>query len=271
MSTTTGPRLLLAGVVALALQATPVLVGFAAGDDVASESVTCPTVATAPINSTPIAHPGAILGGSATQDRGIGNECANLQVVGAPGTGRVIGGFGLTEPNQRAAFAYIAASVEIPRRPILDRDGNTVNREFFCEQPFIDLSDTDVVVTIWCRGPRDLPDDIVGLFTLDAVVEVPVPGGRTGSSSATARSNCRSPAVAPSRAASRARSARSRRSAPRCPRRPRHPDPPTRPPQDHPPFTRADHAVRGPFVSEPASEAVATRDAGPTAAACSAA
>ena len=177
MSTTTGPRLLLAGVVALALQATPVLVGFAAGDDVASESVTCPTVATAPINSTPIAHPGAILGGSATQDRGIGNECANLQVVGAPGTGRVIGGFGLTEPNQRAAFAYIAASVEIPRRPILDRDGNTVNREFFCEQPFIDLSDTDVVVTIFCRGPRDLPNDIVGRFTLDAVVEVPVPGG----------------------------------------------------------------------------------------------
>ena len=100
-----------------------------------------------------------------------------MRGVEAPGTGRVIGGFGLSEPEQRAAFAYIAASVEIPRRPILDRDGNTVNREFFCEQPFIDLSDTDVVVTIFCRGPRDLPNDIVGRFTLDAVVEVPVPGG----------------------------------------------------------------------------------------------
>ena len=173
MSTTTGPRLLLAGVVALALQATPVLVGFAAGDDVASESVTCPTVATAPINSTPIARPDANSGGSAVQDRGIGNDCSTLHVVGAPGTGRVIGGFGLTEPNQRAAFAYIAASVEIPRQPILDRDGNVVNRAFFCDVPLIDLTDTHVAVTIWCHGPRDLPREVIGLLSLDSVIDVP--------------------------------------------------------------------------------------------------
>ena len=177
MSTTTGSRLLMPLVVMLALLATPMLIGFAAGNDVASASATCPTAVTASINSTPIARPDANSGGSAVQDRGVGNDCSTLHVVGAPGTGRVIGGFGLTEPNQRAAFAYIAASVEIPRQPILDRDGNTVNREFFCEQPFIDLSDTDVVVTIFCHGPRDLPNDIVGRFTLDAVVEVPVPGG----------------------------------------------------------------------------------------------
>lgn len=114
---------------------------------------------------------------SARARRDHGRACANSVYVSTPGTGGVIGGFGLSEPEQRAALAYVAASVEIPRQPILDRDGNAVNRAFFCDPPFIDLSDTRVAVTIWCHGPRDLPKEVVGLLTLDSVIDVPGDNG----------------------------------------------------------------------------------------------
>ena len=59
------------------------------------------------------------------------------------------------------------------RQPILDRDGNVVNRAFFCDAPLIDLTDTHVAVTIWCHGPRDLPREVIGLLSLDSVIDVP--------------------------------------------------------------------------------------------------